>query len=111
MRAKVKLPSPAELVVSARDLVRENQTEFGARFGKSQSLISKYERGDIEPPGDMIIQLMTILGGSISLDKLAPARLAREIERLDEEPGTLPLRRAIRDLLELGRSPSRSTSA
>ena len=53
----------------------------------------------------MIIQIMTILKGSIdSSDKLAPNDLARDVGRLSENSMTLPLRRAIRDLLELGQN-------
>ena len=103
MTSNNTIPSAAEIVSKARNLMGENQTEFGARFGKSQSLMSKYERGDVEPPSDMIIQSMTILDGENNLERLTPQRLARDIERLADSPVTLPVRRAIRDMLELSK--------
>ena len=94
----------AELVSRARQYIAENQTDFGARFGKSQSLMSKYERGEVEPPAHIIIHSMTIVEENENQERWASEQLALDIKELGNHSRTLPLRRAIRDLLELGKA-------
>lgn len=49
-----------------RNIIREargnrNQTEFAEFLGKSQGLVSKYERGIVNPPADILEKCMGIL--------------------------------------------------
>lgn len=39
---------------------REEQSEFGAQVGVTQSQISRYETGDTEPPEDVILEIIRI---------------------------------------------------
>jgi len=59
----MKLPSTsAELVYSARRKKNMNQDAFATLLGSKQSLISRYESGEIEsPPADLIIRVANIL--------------------------------------------------
>lgn len=51
----------AELVRTARKIKGMTQVQFAAELGRAQSLVSKYERGDVEPPGGVIIHCMNIV--------------------------------------------------
>lgn len=51
----------AELVMAARAETGLSQRDFGARVGKSQGLISKYESGQVAPPASVMIHCMNIL--------------------------------------------------
>ncbi|PPT92695.1 hypothetical protein XaraCFBP7407_19490 [Xanthomonas arboricola pv. arracaciae] len=55
----------AELVTAARAETKLSQRDFGARVGKSQGLISKYESGRVAPPAIVIIHCMNILDSRI----------------------------------------------
>jgi predicted transcriptional regulator len=64
------------VIYKARQKVRENQSEFACTIGKSQSLVSKYERGEVTPPGDVISHCMNILyeqDDEVSMEKLTLA--------------------------------------
>ncbi|MEB1955757.1 helix-turn-helix domain-containing protein [Xanthomonas campestris] len=50
----------AELVKAARAKTGLSQRAFGARVGKSQGLISKYESGQVAPPASVVIHCMNI---------------------------------------------------
>ena|GEM_PF-6343799 len=56
-----KNPQTATLVRSAREHLGLNQGEFAARIGKSQGVVSRYESGTVDPPGEIIMQCMHIL--------------------------------------------------
>ncbi len=98
--SRKKLPTPAELIKNYRDFTGESQEVFGDRFGKTQSQISKYERGELDPSAEIIIHCMTFLDTQGSAENLAPKRLAKDIETLVGDISTLPLRRAIRNMLQ-----------
>jgi transcriptional regulator with XRE-family HTH domain len=53
--------SPAKAVSAARDLLGLSQTQFGATIGRTQTVISKYESGLVNPPADVIMHCMHIL--------------------------------------------------
>jgi len=67
-----------DIVANARYIKGLNQTEFGTSVNKTQSIISKYERGDIEPPRSVISHCMTIIRkwdgtpepGAVSLEQV-----------------------------------------
>jgi transcriptional regulator with XRE-family HTH domain len=52
----------AQLVKRARKIRGLTQAEFGLEIHRPQSLVSKYERGTVEPPGHIVIHCMTIVG-------------------------------------------------
>jgi transcriptional regulator with XRE-family HTH domain len=66
----------AELIRRAREKMGLTQSQFGALLGRPQSVVSKYERGLVEPPGGIIIQCMNML------DRSHPDRSADEVAQL-----------------------------
>jgi predicted transcriptional regulator len=61
------LPStPQEMVVQARSQLGISQEKFGRQVGASQSLISKYEGGAVDPPASVLMNCIHILSGSSS---------------------------------------------
>lgn len=57
--------NPPEIVLSARKKVEATQMEFANLLGTTQSQISKYESGQVDPPSMLIIQCMNIMGYSL----------------------------------------------
>lgn len=51
----------ASIVLRARQEAGETQRQFAVRLGSAQSLICKYERGDVSPPAEVLIQCMNLL--------------------------------------------------
>lgn len=88
----LSIGQPKEVVKLARLSVRESQQEFALRVASTQPLISRYERGLVSPPSQVLMHCMHILGVPISPllseadlvklvkqrlggDRMAPARL------------------------------------
>lgn len=53
--------SPANLVRLARRAEGASQRDFGAKFGKSQGIVSRYESGTVDPPAEVLMHCMHIL--------------------------------------------------
>lgn len=75
--------APAEVVKRARACVNETQRAFAERLNSRQSLISKYERGLVSPPSDILIHCMNLGGvpvipfvSELELQKLIGEKLA-----------------------------------
>jgi len=51
----------AGLVRQARTIKGLTQSEFAAELGRAQSLVSKYERGNVEPPGSVVMHCVNIV--------------------------------------------------
>lgn len=56
-------PQIAALVRRARHTLDLNQGEFAAILGKSQAVVSRYEQGSVDPPGEVVMRCVQILGG------------------------------------------------
>jgi predicted transcriptional regulator len=56
-----KNPKAAALVRSARERLGLNQGQFAAEIGKSQGVVSRYERGAVDPPSEIVMHCMHIL--------------------------------------------------
>ncbi|AVO30098.1 helix-turn-helix domain-containing protein [Stenotrophomonas maltophilia] len=59
-------PTLSTLVRRARLHCGDSQQKFALRLGKSQAVVSRYESGKVDPPGNVVMHCMHILG-------LAPA--------------------------------------
>lgn len=90
----------SQIVAKARIKCGESQAEFGKRFNKTQSQISKYERDELDPPTNMIIQLMTSLAAEDLGNDLSPQQLAQQVRALKNDTSSLLIRRAIWSLLQ-----------
>lgn len=61
----VNQPS-SELIRSARKIRSLSQQSFALELGKSQGLVSRYERGLVDPPTDVLMHCMNILSQQAS---------------------------------------------
>lgn len=84
----------AQLVKSSRKSLGLNQSDFGALIGKSQGVVSRYEKGEVAPPGDVAMQCVNILAGAGELT-VGPTGSLDELVAVLE--GALALARSIRD--------------
>lgn len=78
----------AVLVRSARQKVGLNQSNFGKMIDRSQAVVSKYEAGTVQPPGDVIMHCINILkprfAASLATEGDAQwAAVARAMAQLD----------------------------
>jgi ribosome-binding protein aMBF1 (putative translation factor) len=62
-------PNLATLVRQARIESALSQVEFARKLGKSQAVVSRYEAGNVSPPGEVVMHCMHIL------EKLTPTQL------------------------------------
>jgi len=52
---------PSTIVRQARKKLHLNQKDFAVQIGKTQSVLSRYESGSVEPPSRIIMHCMNIL--------------------------------------------------
>jgi transcriptional regulator with XRE-family HTH domain len=66
--------SPQAIVVKrARIKLQMTQPEFSKILGKDQSIISRYEKGAVEPPSEVIMHCMHIISGkAVDFNEIAP---------------------------------------
>lgn len=104
-REQVGALSDKDLVVLARNISGKNQTEFGVEIGKSQSVVSKYEKGITPPPPDVISHCMTIVmvstgARALSLDQIVIK--LRQAESLPVAPCLYQAVNAVIDAFSMG---------
>ena len=56
-----RLTESAQIVLRARESLGETQRKFAERLGSAQSLICKYERGEVSPPAKVLIHCMNLV--------------------------------------------------
>jgi transcriptional regulator with XRE-family HTH domain len=78
----IKHPSTADLVGRARRKLGMKQKHFAEKLGKSQGVVSRYEKGEVEPPGEVIMHCMQILGTSKSVSD-SPQALEDLVQTLE----------------------------
>ncbi len=91
---------------SARKIRGLSQEGFAAELGKQQSLVSKYERGLVEPPGEVVIHCVTITRGEAD-QAVSPDSIAQLVQERLGEPEFARLRSAIAALIASMPRPSR----
>src|SRR4051794_29705197 len=94
MSRKADIPG---LVKSARKLKGLTQAEFGAKFGRDQSVVSKYEKGLVEVPGEVVMHCVTITRGE---NTMSPEEVARLVEQRLAGPEFARLRSALGSLIQ-----------
>lgn len=87
------LPSTADVVSRARRILGLNQASFGKMVGKSQGVISRYENGEVEPPGHITMHCVHILRSGDRAEA-PPGSLDELVAALE---ATLEMVRAFRD--------------
>lgn len=95
---------PAQLVRNARKIRGLTQDEFAAELGRGQSLVSKYERGLVNPPGEVIMHCVNITRGET--EAFSPTDVARLVEDKLASPAFAKLRSAIVALIRSVPSPT-----
>lgn len=73
---------PRGVIKGARRLTGETQAEFALRVDSSQSLISRYESGEVDPPAQVLMQCVNILDASFSANVTLDALLILIRDRL-----------------------------
>jgi len=82
----VKHPVTADLVGRARRKLGLKQGQFAAKLGKSQGVVSRYENGEVEPPGEVMMHCMHILAapsGSADDVPTSPQALDQLVQTLE----------------------------
>lgn len=90
----VPLSATADLVKKSRESLGLSQAAFGALIGKSQGVVSRYEKGEVAPPGDVAMQCMNIFAGVANLRPASKGSLEDLVSVLE---GALALARSMRD--------------
>ncbi len=87
-----------DIVKRARKAKGLTQSEFGREIDRPQSVVSKYERGLVEPPGNVVMHCMNILGARKS--DVSPNEVAHLIRSRLSSPEHAPLRVALAEFIE-----------
>jgi len=53
--------TPASIIRQARLFLKLNQKDFAEQLGKTQSVLSRYESGDVQVPSNIVMHCMHIL--------------------------------------------------
>lgn len=90
----------AALVTQARKFKGLSQGEFGLMIGKTQPVVSKYERALIAVPGEIVVQCIAMLG-LIEESGSTPSAddLAELVRKLVSDPARASLRRVLAGLV------------
>lgn len=96
----------AALVLQARKFKGLSQGEFGVLIGKTQPVVSKYERGATPVPGEIVMQCITILGLLEGADPTADD-VAALVRKILSDPAKASLRRALAGLVASLEEPKR----
>lgn len=91
MRQGESQKKPGAMVREARKRLGETQAAFGATLRRGQSLISKYERGRVDPPGEVLMYCLKVLGNNDPADS-PTLNLAQSVEAHLNSLSTLELR-------------------
>ncbi|WP_082266575.1 helix-turn-helix domain-containing protein [Burkholderia pseudomallei] len=98
MQANARI-TPSQVVRDARQRKGLTQYEFAKELKSTQSLISKYEAGKIDPPSDLIIQCMNIICNPIVLN-VSEAALVKLIRANLHGPQNAAARSTIAAIVE-----------
>ena len=93
---------PSQIIREARKKIDKNQEDFAKYIGKTQSVLSRYETGQVKPSADIIMHCMNILNSDSSTDDIE--QIIAKIRTLDGEQH-LQIRRALSLLLDKCISP------
>lgn len=96
------LSNPSLIVRSAREKLQLNQYDFSIHIGKSQGVLSRYERGKVNPPATIIMHCMNILNSGT--DSYDIEQIITKLRKLDGEQH-LQIRQALSLLLDKCISP------
>lgn len=97
----------AGLIFGAREMLGMTQTQFAAKFSLGQTSISKYERGDEDPPARVIEECMSIIESNQKKPALTANDIAHRVRTEIAGPEFAPLRKAFAYMLDTV-SPRRS---
>ena len=87
---------PHQIIRQARHKLQLNQCLFAAELGKTQSVLSRYESGKVNPPTNIIIHCTNILNNDGTSDDIE--QLITKIRSLNGDQH-LKLRQALNTLL------------
>jgi len=79
----VLLYKPAQTIRLAREKKSMNQQEFAQHLGKTQSVLSRYENGKVNPPNEIYMHCMHIISEEKTTSTIE--QLINKVYLLDEE--------------------------
>jgi transcriptional regulator with XRE-family HTH domain len=98
-------PTAAQLVKNARAIRGATQHVFARELRKDQSVLSKYERGLVLPPADVLMHCMNIVHGDAP-EAMSPDQVAKLVVDRLGPPEFTRLRVALAALIQSVPSPS-----
>jgi transcriptional regulator with XRE-family HTH domain len=93
---KAILPGLPDKLKRLRQTMRLSQGQLGQKFGVNVQLISKYERGIVCPPTNMMVKIATVFNVSldyllrdeadVAINKISSQKLLKHIEEIENLP-------------------------
>ncbi len=62
--------NPAKILQEARHFLQLNQIDFAKQLGKTQTTLSRYESGKVQPPSSVVMHCMHILNVDSASDEI-----------------------------------------
>lgn len=92
---------PADIVKRARRRRGQTQAAFACDLGRSQAEVSRYESGQIDPPGAVLMYCLNVIGWVGEDTTVSASKLAERIRRELKPNAKQRVRAAIWELLDL----------
>ncbi len=94
-------PNPGEIVLNARKCMKLSQVSFGKKYGFKQSAVSKFERGRVSPPSQLVLECIEVLKEARGSGGVFSSRdVAKLVESRLKSPQFSKLRGVLVDLIE-----------
>jgi len=74
---------PSKVIQEARHFLQLNQTVFAKQIGKTQTTLSRYESGKVEPPSSVLMHCTHILTNDDANDEIE--QIIDKVRTLDGE--------------------------
>lgn len=84
----------------ARKIAGMSQFDFGNEIGKSQSVVSKYEKGLADPPPEVVSHCMTIVMRHHGIEDVSFEQIIQKLRRAKSLPTAPCLYQAIDVLID-----------
>lgn len=98
---RTAVPSPGEIVKAARERQGLTQVTFAKAIGRSQTEVSRYESGQVDPPGGLLMHCLQALGVIGAVADVSAEDLAFRIRSEFSSPNKESTRAAVWQLLDV----------
>ena len=90
----------ADIVKRARLFSGLSQLEFAQQIGRSQTVVSKYERGGTAIPSEIVMRCMVLLGLLNGMQAPSADEVAKLVRESLNDPNLSDVRRALAELVK-----------